>query len=104
MTIQDFEIVEKFVIDNRDKMGKTHWLYLEVTTCWFYNNINTVFMEKQYANRCLIENERLHVIKLPKSFIQNPTKEAYDKQVDKLMLWYKKYQMKKKLSSIKNDF
>jgi hypothetical protein len=104
MTIQDFEIVKDFIDYNRNRLWKTHWFYIGVSTCFEDNEISISFMGKEYAKGHNIVNDRYHIMKLPKSFVQNPTQEMYDKQVDKIMLWYKKDQMKKKLSSIKNDF
>lgn len=106
MTIQDFDIVKTFINDNRNRFVETHWFYIGVSTCWGMRDdeISISFMEKGYASGNNIVNDRYHIFKLPKSFVQNPTQEMYDKQVDKIMLWYKKDQMKKKLSSIKNDF
>lgn len=104
MIIQDFDIVKDFIDFNRNRMWNTHWFYIGVSTCFVDNEISISFMEKGYASGNNITNDRYHIIKLPKSFVQNPTQEMYDKQVDKIMLWYKKDQMKKKLSSIKNDF
>lgn len=104
MTIQDFEIVKDFIDFNRNRMWNTHWFYIGVSTCFGDDEISISFMKKDYASGNNIVNDRYHIMKLPKTFVQNPTQEMYDKQVDKIMLWYKKYQMKKKLSSIKNDF
>ena len=104
MTIQDFEMVKDFIDYNRNRMWKTHWFYIGVSTCFVDNEISINFMGKEYAKGYNIVNDRYHIMKLPKSFVQNPTQEMYDKQVDKIMLWYKKNQMKKNLSSIKNDF
>lgn len=104
MTIQDFENVKDFISYNRNKLKETHWFYIGVSTCFVDNEISISFMGTEYAKGHNLVNDRYHIMKLPKSFVQNPTQEMYDKQVDKIMLWYKKDQMKKTLSSIKNDF